>query len=207
MKRNEEFWRQDFPILNEKVNDEQLIYLDNAATTQKPVSVLQALETYYRTSNANVHRGVYALAERATEQYEEAREKVSRFIHATDITEVLFTRGTTTSLNWVARAYGESNLQPGDEIVLSYMEHHSNLIPWQQIAKQTGATVKYIELTEDGQLDMEDAVQKITSQTKIVALTHVSNVLGVVNPIRKLADITHKKGAIIVVDGRFTDCA
>lgn len=201
MKINEEIRKQDFQILNEIVNDEPLVYLDNAATTQKPNSVLKALETYYHTSNANVHRGVHTLAERATAQYEEAREKVRRFIHAGETAEVLFTRGTTTSLNWVAQNYGGAVLQPGDEIVISYMEHHSNIIPWQQMAKQTQATLKYIDLTEDGQLDMEDARRKITGKTKIVSLTHISNVLGVVNPIRELADLAHEKGAVLVVDG------
>lgn len=201
MKKQGENWKQDFRILDERINDERLVYLDNAATTQKPESVLKALENYYHTSNANVHRGVHTLAGRATAQYEGAREKVRHFINAGETAEVLFTRGTTTSLNWVARNYGEANLETGDEIVISYMEHHSNIIPWQQIAKQTQATLKYIQLTEDGRLDMDDARQQITERTKIVSLAHVSNVLGVVNPIRELADYAHEKGAIVVVDG------
>ncbi|WP_161879583.1 cysteine desulfurase [Alkalibacterium sp. MB6] len=193
--------REDFVILNQIVNDEPLVYLDNAATTQKPQAVLKAMETYYHTSNANVHRGVHTLAERATTQYEAARETVRRFINAKETAETLFTRGTTTSLNWVAKGLGEVILEPGDEIVISYMEHHSNIIPWQQMAKKKQATLKYIELTEDGQLDMADAREKITDKTKILSLTHVSNVLGVVNPIKELADMVHAKGGVMVVDG------
>lgn len=193
--------KNDFAILNQIVNDEPLVYLDNAATTQKPEAVLQALETYYHTSNANVHRGVHTLAERATSQYEGSREVVRAFIHASETAEVLFTRGTTTSLNWVARSFGEKVIEPGDEILISYMEHHSNIIPWQQLAKKKNAKLIYIELTEDGQLDLEDAKNKITDKTKIVSLTHVSNVLGVVNPIKQIADWVHEQNGYLVVDG------
>ena len=193
--------KNDFPILTQIVNDEPLVYLDNAATTQKPTAVLAALETYYREANANVHRGVHTLAERATTQYEAAREKVQRFINANESAEVLFTRGTTTSLNWVAKSYGEANVQQGDEILISVMEHHSNLIPWQQLAKKTGAALKYIELTEEGLLDMESFHAQLSEKTKIVALAHVSNVLGVVNPIQEIARLAHARGAVLVVDG------
>lgn len=193
--------KNDFPILTQIVNDEPLVYLDNAATTQKPTAVLAALETYYREANANVHRGVHTLAERATTQYETAREKVQHFIHANESAEVLFTRGTTTSLNWVAKSYGEANVQQGDEILISVMEHHSNLIPWQQLAKKTGAALKYIELTEEGLLDMESFHAQLSEKTKIVALAHVSNVLGVVNPIQEIARLAHARGAVLVVDG------
>jgi len=196
-----EKWRADFPILHQVVNDEPLVYLDNAATSQKPTAVLDALEAYYRTSNANVHRGVHTLAERATTQYENARETVRRFIHANETAEVLFTRGTTTGLNWLSQSLGEAVIEPGDEIVISYMEHHSNIIPWQQLAKRKQSTLKYIELNEDGQLDMDDARKQITDKTKIVSLTHVSNVLGVVNPIKELAALVHDKGGVMVVDG------
>lgn len=192
--------RADFPILFQEVNDEALVYLDNAATTQKPKQVLAALTNYYEKDNANVHRGVHTLAERATHEYEAAREKVRRFIHANETAEVLFTRGTTTSLNWVARSFGEF-IHKGDEIVLSYMEHHSNIIPWQQLAKQKGATLKYIELTPERLLDMADAKEKITAKTKILAIAHVSNVLGVKNPVKDLAELVHEKGGVIVVDG------
>ncbi|MGB7366015.1 SufS family cysteine desulfurase, partial [Carnobacterium jeotgali] len=193
--------KNDFPILTQIINDEPLVYLDNAATTQKPTAVLAALETYYREANANVHRGVHTLAERATTGYEAAREKVRHFINANESAEVLFTRGTTTSLNWVAKSYGEANVQQGDEILISVMEHHSNLIPWQQLAKKTGAALKYIELTEEGMLDMESFHAQLSEKTKIVALAHVSNVLGVVNPIQDIARLAHARGAVLVVDG------
>lgn len=193
--------RQDFPILFQEVNDEPLVYLDNAATTQKPKAVLDALKDYYEHENANVHRGVHTLAERATHSYEAAREKVRSFINASETAEVLFTRGTTTSLNWVARSFGEQFIHEGDEILISYMEHHSNVIPWQQLAKKTGASLKYIELTEEGFLDMEKARELINSNTKIVSIAHVSNVLGVINPVEELAQMIHEQGGIVVVDG------
>ncbi len=193
--------RKDFPILFQEVNDEPLVYLDNAATSQKPAAVLDALRHYYETDNANVHRGVHTLAERATADYEAAREKLRGFIQARSTKEILFTRGTTTGLNWVARSYGDANVNEGDEIVISYMEHHSNVIPWQQLAKRKKAILKYIELTPEGFLDVEDAKKKITAKTKIVSLTQASNVLGVVNPIREVAKFSHAAGAILVVDG------
>ncbi|WP_122646371.1 cysteine desulfurase [Enterococcus mediterraneensis] len=193
--------RQDFPILQQVVNDEPLVYLDNAATTQKPEPVLETLTNYYHHENANVHRGVHTLAERATHAYEGAREKVRRFINAKETAEVLFTRGTTTSLNWVARSFGEKFVEEGDEIVISYMEHHSNIIPWQQLAKRKKAKLAYIEITPDGFLDMEDAQRKITDKTKIVSIGHVSNVLGGINPVGKLAELAHQHGAVMVVDG------
>lgn len=193
--------RQDFPILFQEVNDEPLVYLDNAATTQKPKAVLDALKDYYEHENANVHRGVHTLAERATHSYEAAREKVRSFINASETAEVLFTRGTTTSLNWVARSFGEQFIHEGDEILISYMEHHSNVIPWQQLAKKTGASLKYIELTEEGFLDMEKAKELINSNIKIVSIAHVSNVLGVINPVEELAQMIHEQGGILVVDG------
>ncbi|MCD5001631.1 cysteine desulfurase [Enterococcus saccharolyticus] len=193
--------RNEFPILNQIVNDEPLVYLDNAATTQKPEAVLQALTDYYHQNNANVHRGVHTLAERATHDYEAAREKVRRFIHANETAEVLFTRGTTTGLNWVSRSFGDAFVQEGDEIVISYMEHHSNIIPWQQLAARKKATLKYIALTPDGFLDMDDAKRQITDKTAIVSITHASNVLGVINPIQELAAIAHAHQAVMVVDG------
>lgn len=193
--------RADFPILDQQVNDEPLVYLDNAATTQKPKAVVEALTHYYYNDNANVHRGVHTLAERATEKFEAAREKVRAFINARSTKEVLFTRGTTTSLNWIAASYGEANITAGDEIVISYMEHHSNLVPWQQLAIRKQATLKYIKMNADGTLDMADAQQQITDKTKIVAIAQVSNVLGVVNPIKELAKIAHQHGAVMVADG------
>lgn len=193
--------RKDFPILNQKVNDEPLVYLDNAATSQKPMQVIDEITRYYTHDNANVHRSVHTLGERATQEYEAARQKVQKFINAKESREVIFTKGATDSLNLVASTYGEANIQAGDEIVISIMEHHSNLIPWQQLALRKHATLKYIGLTADGQLDMNDAAQKITDKTKIVAIAHASNVLGVTNDIAKLAESTHNHNAVIVVDG------
>ena len=193
--------RQQFPILFQEVNDEPLVYLDNAATTQKPKVVLDRLKYYYEHDNANVHRGVHTLAERATQDYEAAREKVRQFINAKETAETLFTRGTTTGLNWIAKSYGDLAVEAGDEIVISYMEHHSNIIPWQQLAERKGATLKYIELTADGFLDMTSAKAQITDKTKIVSIAHVSNVLGVINPVKELAELAHAHGAVMVVDG------
>lgn len=190
---------RDFPILNQFVHDEPLVYLDNAATTQKPVQVLQALENYYKTDNANVHRGVHTLAERATASYEAVRQKVADFIHASSSKEILFTRGTTTGLNWVSH-FAEEILQPGDQVIISVMEHHSNIIPWQQACKKTGAKLDYVYL-KDGQLDMEGLKELINPHTRFVSLTHVSNVLGVVNPIKEIAKLAHEVGAYMVVDG------
>ena len=193
--------KADFMILNQLVNEEPLVYLDNAATSQKPTTVLATVEQYYRQNNANVHRGVHTLAERATVQYEAARQKVQHFIHAKESAEVLFTRGTTTSLNWVAKSYGEAAVQPGDEIVISIMEHHSNIVPWQQLAKRQRAVLKYIDITPEGLLNMDSLRSQLTSKTKIVSLAHVSNVLGVVNPIQEIAHLVHEAGAVLVVDG------
>ena len=191
----------DFPILNQRVNDERLAYLDNAATAQRPRQVLSALQNFYEHDNANVHRGVHTLAERATKDYEDARVKVQHFINAPSSDEIIFTKGCTDGLNLVAATYGEANVNAGDEIVISIMEHHSNLIPWQQLAIRKHATLKYIGLTDQGELDMADARQKITDKTKIVAVTHASNVLGTVTPLKELAALAHQHGAVIVGDG------
>lgn len=193
--------RKQFPILEQKVNDHPLVYLDNAATAQKPLQVIETLDHYYRKINSNVHRGVHTLGTWATDAYEEAREKVRAFIHAKSSEEIIFTRGTTASINLVAQSYGRAKLTAGDEIVITYMEHHSNLIPWQQVAKQTGAVLKYIPLQQDGTIKLDDIVHTISERTKLVALTHVSNVLGTVNPIKETASIAHKAGAKILVDG------
>ncbi|PAE25588.1 cysteine desulfurase [Bacillus sp. 7894-2] len=193
--------RQMFPILDQEVNGNPLVYLDSAATSQKPVPVIEAIDKYYREYNSNVHRGVHTLGTRATDGYEGAREKVRKFINAKSTEEVIFTRGTTTSINTVAASYGRANLSEGDEIVISYMEHHSNIIPWQQVAKQTGATLKYLPLQEDGTISLEDVRTTVTADTKIVSIMQVSNVLGVMNPIKEIAKIAHKNGAIMVVDG------
>lgn len=192
--------RADFPVLDQMVNDEPLIYLDNAATTQKPQSVLDVLNHYYLHDNANVHRGVHTLAERATAEFEAARKKVQQFIHANSNKEIIFTKGTTDSLNIVAQSYGEF-IQAGDEIVISKMEHHANLIPWQQLAKRKQAVLRYIPLTADGHLDVQAARTIINEKTAIVALAHVSNVLGTVNPVKEMAQLAHQHQAIMVVDG------
>lgn len=191
--------RKDFPILDQIVNDEPLVYLDNAATTQKPKVVLEAVNRYYQEDNANVHRGVHTLAERATASYEGARETVRRFINASSTKEVLFTRGTTTGLNWIGR-FAEEILEEGDEVLISIMEHHSNILPWQEACRKTGAKLVYVYL-KDGGLDLEDFRKKLTDRTKFVSIAHASNVLGVINPVQEIAQLAHEKGAIVVVDG------
>lgn len=193
--------RKQFPILDQKVNGKQLVYFDSAATSQKPIQVIETLERYYKEYNSNVHRGVHTLGTKATDAYEGAREKVRKFINAKSMEEVIFTRGTTTALNTVAASYGRENVKEGDEIVISYMEHHSNIIPWQQVAKKTGATLKYLPLQPDGTISLEDARQTITPNTKIVSIMYVSNVLGTINPVKEIVEIAHQNGAIMVVDG------
>lgn len=193
--------RKMFPILNQEVNGHPLVYLDSAATSQKPLQVIEAINEYYRGYNSNVHRGVHTLGTKATDAYEGAREKARKFINAKSTEEVIFTRGTTTSLNTVAASYGKANLREGDEIIISPMEHHSNIIPWQQVAKQTGATLKYLPLQEDGTISLDDVRATVTPKTKIVSIMHVSNVLGVINPIKEIASIAHENGAVMVVDG------
>lgn len=193
--------RKLFPILDQEVNGHPLVYLDSAATSQKPYSVIEALNKYYQEDNSNVHRGVHTLGTRATDKYEGAREKVRRFINASSTSEVIFTRGTTTSINTIANSFGRDNVNEGDEIVISYMEHHSNLIPWQQLAKRNHATLKYVPMQEDGTITLEDVRNTVTSKTKIVAIMHVSNVLGTINPIKEITKIAHDNGAFMVVDG------
>ncbi|AIC99571.1 cysteine desulfurase SufS [Bacillus subtilis] len=193
--------REQFPILHQQVNGHDLVYLDSAATSQKPRAVIETLDKYYNQYNSNVHRGVHTLGTRATDGYEGAREKVRKFINAKSMAEIIFTKGTTTSLNMVALSYARANLKPGDEVVITYMEHHANIIPWQQAVKATGATLKYIPLQEDGTISLKDVRETVTSNTKIVAVSHVSNVLGTVNPIKEMAKIAHDNGAVIVVDG------
>ena len=177
------------------------MYLDNAATAQRPTPVLERVRQFYQTDNANVHRGVHTLAQRATTAYETARQKVQHFLHAAAPEEIIFTRGCTEALNLVAAPYGRTHLQAGDEIVISVAEHHSNLIPWQQLAHQTGARLRYIGLTATGELDLAAAQQLINDHTKLVAVAHATNVLGTINPIQQLAALAHAHGAVIVVDG------
>ncbi|HEL2555945.1 TPA: cysteine desulfurase [Streptococcus suis] len=191
--------RKDFSILDQVVNDEPLVYLDNAATTQKPQQVLEVLADYYQKDNANVHRGVHTLSERATARYEAARQKVADFIQAKSSKEILFTRGTTTSLNWVAQ-FAKEILQSDQEVIISVQEHHSNIIPWQQACQQTGAKLRYVTL-KDGELDMDHLRSLLSSKTKFVSLAHVSNVLGSVAPIGEIAELVHEVGAYLVVDG------
>ncbi|HFR3475780.1 TPA: cysteine desulfurase [Streptococcus suis] len=191
--------RKDFSILDQVVNDEPLVYLDNAATTQKPQQVLDVLADYYQKDNANVHRGVHTLSDRATARYEAARQKVADFIQAKSSKEILFTRGTTTSLNWVAQ-FAKEILQPDQEVLISVQEHHSNIIPWQQACQQTGAKLRYVTL-KDGELDMDHLRSLLSSKIKFVSLAHVSNVLGSVAPIGEIAELVHQVGAYLVVDG------
>lgn len=190
-----------FPILNQEVNGHPLVYLDSAATSQKPTQVIEVLKKYYELDNSNVHRGVHTLGNRATDAYEGAREKVRKFINAKSTQEIIFTRGTTTSINTVAASYGNANIAEGDEIVITYMEHHSNIIPWQQLAQRNGATLKYIDLEADGTISLEKVRETITSKTKIVSVMMVSNVLGTINPIKEITKIAHENGAVMVVDG------
>ncbi|REK69306.1 cysteine desulfurase [Paenibacillus paeoniae] len=193
--------REEFPILHQEINGHPLVYLDSAASSQKPRSVIDAVKRYYELDNANVHRGVHTLGSRATDAYEGARAKVAAFLNAETPEQIIFTRGTTTALNLVASGYARTVCGEGDEIVITPMEHHSNLIPWQQAAKATGATLKYIPLQPDGTISLADVENTITPNTKVVSVTYVSNVLGVVNPIKDIAAIAHRNGAIMVVDG------
>ncbi|MCM3267172.1 cysteine desulfurase [Paenibacillus elgii] len=193
--------REWFPILKQQVNGYPLTYLDSAASAQKPVQVIEALKRFYEWDNANVHRGVHTLGSRATEAYEGARAKVARFVNAASEAEIVFTRGTTSSINLVAAGYARTMCREGDEIVLTPMEHHANLIPWQQAAKATGAVLNYIPLQEDGTLSLEDVARTVTSRTKIVAVSHISNVLGAVNSVKGIAEIAHRCGAKLLIDG------
>ncbi|MDT2831870.1 cysteine desulfurase [Vagococcus carniphilus] len=193
--------KQDFPILFQEVNDEPLVYLDSAATSQKPKQVIDSLVHYYEHDNANVHRGVHTLADRATTKYEASREKVRAFIGAKSTKEVLFTRGTTTGLNWLSRSFGDSVVNSGDEILISHMEHHSNVVTWQELAKRQDAKLVYVDLTSEGEIDMDDFKRKINQRTKIVLIAHASNVLGVTNPIKEMATLAHNVGAYLIVDG------
>jgi len=193
--------REDFPIFQRFVHGKPLVYLDSAATSQKPKDVIQALESYYRSYNANIHRGIYSIAEEATQAYESARAKVARFIGAADSATVVFTRNTTEAINLVAYAWGQANIGAGDEIVLTEMEHHSNLIPWLLLAERTGAVLKHIPFGPDGFLDMDAARGLITDRTKLVGVVHMSNVLGTINPVREIAAMAHEHGALMLVDG------
>jgi cysteine desulfurase/selenocysteine lyase len=192
--------RRDFPILERLINGRPLVYLDSGASSQKPVAVIEAERQYYLHSHANIHRGVYVLSEEATLAYEQAHEQVGQFINAA-WDEVIFTKNTTEALNLVAYAWGLNQLQAGDEVVATVMEHHSNIVPWQQIARRTGATLRYIGITPQGHLDMEQAAALIGPRTKLVSVAHVSNVLGTINPVAELGQMAHAQGALFCVDG------
>ena len=193
--------RADFPLLERRENGRRLVYLDNAATTQKPEAVLGAIADYYRTTNANVHRGAYSLAIRATEAYEAARAKVAAFVNAWAPEGVVFTRGTTESINLVAGSYGRAHVGPGDTVVVTALDHHSNLVPWQILCQEKGATLRMVEITEDGRIDLSDFGTALERRPKVVAFPYVSNALGTVNPAAQLAKLAHAVGAVVVVDG------
>jgi cysteine desulfurase/selenocysteine lyase len=198
---NVEKIRQDFPILSQKVNGKDLIYLDNAATTHKPKQVMEAINRYYESMNANPHRGAHFLGVAATESYEISREKVREFINASSTKEIIFTKNASESLNLLAYSYGMNFIEKGDEIVLSITEHHSNIVPWQHVAKAKGATLKYMYVNSEGRLTTNEIISKITPRTKIVSVGHMSNVLGTINPIKEITEHAHKMGAIVIVDG------
>ncbi len=193
--------RKDFPILSREVYDRPLVYLDNAATTQKPREVVEAITNEYYSVNANVHRGVHFLSQQATELHEQARERVARFVGARSSREIVFTRGTTESLNLVAFSFGEACLTEGDEVIVSAMEHHSNIVPWQMLRDRKGIVLKVIPANEQGQLDLGAYERLFTPRTRLVAVTHVSNVLGTVNPVKEMAATAHAHGAALLVDG------
>ena len=188
--------KKDFPIFN----NSDLVYLDNAATTHKPQSVLDAVDRLYTEANANVHRALYSLGSESTERFENSRTKVADFINSNSAKEIIFTSGTTESINLLARSVGNT-LNPGDEILISEMEHHSNIVPWQLVAERTGTTLNYIPVTETGELDLSEPDHYFKPNTKIVSITHISNVLGTINPVKKLAEMAHEMGALLIVDG------
>ena len=192
--------RADFPILHQEVNGKPLVYLDNAATSQKPLTVLNTLRDYYEQYNSNVHRGVHTLSAKATDAYEAARDKVAAFVNAASRQEIIYTRNASEAINLVAYSWGTSNIQPGDEIILSVMEHHSNLIPWQLLAQKTGAVLKFVELTATEEFDLEHFKSLISERTKLVSTVHVSNTLGCINPVREITAIAHQHGAKVLID-------
>lgn len=193
--------RQDFPILSEKVHGKPLVYLDNAATTQKPQAVIDTLVDYYSHYNANIHRAVHLLSTRATQACDVAREKVQRFLNAGSADEIIFVRGATEGVNLVARSYGRQNLSAGDEVLISGLEHHSNIVPWQMLCLETGAKLRVVAIDEDGVVPLDAFRDALSEQTRIVAVSHVSNALGTVNPLRQMIEAAHNAGAIVVVDG------
>ncbi|CAN5755531.1 cysteine desulfurase [soil metagenome] len=193
--------RQDFPIFERRVRGQPLVYLDNAATTQKPRAVIETIARYYRECNSNIHRGVHTLSQEATERFEEARVKVQRFIHAAHSHEIIFVRGTTEAINLVAQSYGRPQLKPKDEILITAMEHHSNIVPWQLLCEQTGAVLKAVPMNYAGELLLDEYLRLLGSRTRMLALTHVSNALGTINPIREIIGHAHAHGVPVLVDG------
>ena len=193
--------RQDFPILDQEVNGHPLVYLDNGATTQKPKQVMDALESYYSKDNSNVHRGAHALSDRATQDFEGARATVQAFLNAEHSEEVIWSRGTTESINIVASTYGEANVSEGDNVIISAMEHHSNIVPWQMLCERKGAELRVIPVNEAGELQFDDFLELLDERTKMVAVVHVSNALGTINPVNEIIEAAHKVGAKVLVDG------
>lgn len=193
--------RHDFPVLDNKVYDKHLVYLDNAATTQKSRDVINRVSDYYRNENANIHRGVHYLSQQATEAFENARKTVKEWINAEETREIIFTKGATEAVNLVAHSFARPNLEAGDEVIISEMEHHSNLVPWQVVCEEKGAVLKVIPFSEDGELDLAEYKKSLGEKTKLVAITHVSNVLGTINPVKHMIDIAHKQGVPVLVDG------
>lgn len=193
--------RADFPILQQQVHGKPLVYLDNAATTQKPRQVIEVVDHYYRADNANIHRGVHTLSQRATDDYEGAREKVRAFINAADSREIVFVRGATEGINLVAQSYGRTRFKPGDEILITEMEHHSNIVPWQLLCEQTGAVLKVVPIDEAGELVLEEFYKLLSPRTRLVGVVHVSNALGTINPVKEIIDAAHAVGAVVLLDG------
>ncbi|MGH7452248.1 MAG: SufS family cysteine desulfurase [bacterium] len=193
--------REDFPILRQKVRGKPLVYLDSAATSQKPQVVIEAISNYYKAENANIHRGVYYLSELATKAYEDTRLKVKETINANSIKEIVFVRGTTEGINLVASSYGRENVKEGDEIVISAMEHHSNIVPWQMLCEETGAKLRVIPINDDGELLLDEYQKLLNKKTKLVAVVHISNSLGTINPIKRIVDIAHDSNVPVLVDG------
>ncbi len=194
-------WRADFPILKTQVNGHPLVYLDNGATTQKPQVVIDAVSHYYENTNSNIHRGVHQLSELATAAYENGREQVRRFIGAASVKEVVFTRGTTESINLVANSWGMANLKAGDEVLVTEMEHHSNIVPWQMVTERTGALLKVVPINDAGEISLDDVRGLINDRTRMVAISQLSNALGTINPVKEVIEMAHQAGAIVLVDG------
>lgn len=193
--------RKDFPILNREVNNKPLVYFDNGATSQKPSIVVEALSQYYRNENSNIHRGVHTLSQEATSAYEAVREKVQKYLSAGQKEEIIFTKGTTDGINLIASSFGRHHLKAGDEVIISTMEHHSNIVPWQMICEEKGATLKIIPINDQGEIDLEAYKGLLSSKTKMVSIVHISNTLGTINPVKEMTDLAHEHGAVVLIDG------